>query len=278
MSIIYGSAKYGNFTMVRYTHEQLVKPGVIEDIINRGYSIYPMTDDSRTTRDVNEIELANPVKSIADLQSGLFRYQLGLANGLAPLDENSIVVNDNLADGIVEYKGTWNPITNEPLLVDGIGRSGDMYFVGGLADGETYDIDLGNGVLTVANEDMVRYREGKHHITTASDLSTHDRELLYGAMSKLKDYEIISPLETLVVPFGTSRFVQVKADSIPYPEFYIHNHGGLSNVSIHPSSGELYIDSANDASGTYSVDVRVGGRLGQSERFYIYVQINEEVS
>lgn len=53
----------------------------------------------------------------------------GSPNGVASLDENGRVPYSQLPESATELKGYWNANTNTPTLADGIGTSGDFYFV-----------------------------------------------------------------------------------------------------------------------------------------------------
>lgn len=51
----------------------------------------------------------------------------GVAGGYASLDTGGKVPVIQLPSAIMEYKGTWNPQTNIPTLVNGTGDTGDIY-------------------------------------------------------------------------------------------------------------------------------------------------------
>ena len=54
---------------------------------------------------------------------------IGDNNGIASLDSGGKIPVSQLPNSIMEYKGNYNALTNTPLLVDGIGNTGDTYRV-----------------------------------------------------------------------------------------------------------------------------------------------------
>lgn len=91
--------------------------------------------------------------------------QIGAANGIAPLDAGQKVPIANLPSTVMLYKGTWDPTTNTPTLVDGTGTSGWVYWVSaldtgtvaGLTDPSMYNFQIG---------DIVMYNGTKWELTT----------------------------------------------------------------------------------------------------------------
>lgn len=53
--------------------------------------------------------------------------QMGVAGGVATLDENGRVPYSQLPESAMEFKGEWNASTNTPTLTDGTGTNGDFY-------------------------------------------------------------------------------------------------------------------------------------------------------
>jgi hypothetical protein len=53
----------------------------------------------------------------------------GVANGYASLDPSGKVPYSELPYAIMTYKGTWDALTNTPILADGVGTAGDTYIV-----------------------------------------------------------------------------------------------------------------------------------------------------
>jgi len=76
----------------------------------------------------------------------------GQANGYAPLDVNGKIALSLLPSSVMEYKGSWNPTTNIPTLVNGTGDNGDLYRVS--VEG---DHDFGSGILHYYLGDFVIY-------------------------------------------------------------------------------------------------------------------------
>lgn len=54
---------------------------------------------------------------------------VGAANGVASLDSGGKVPLAQLPNGVFLYKGTWDPTTNTPTLIDGTGTQGWVYWV-----------------------------------------------------------------------------------------------------------------------------------------------------
>lgn len=56
-------------------------------------------------------------------------HDRGLPGGVATLDLNGRIPIAQLPETSINYRGTWNALTNTPTLADGTGTQGDMYFV-----------------------------------------------------------------------------------------------------------------------------------------------------
>jgi len=61
--------------------------------------------------------------------------QLGAISGVASLDGSGKVPLSQLPATLMEFKGSWNPNTNTPTLVDGTGTTGFTYWVSALDTG-----------------------------------------------------------------------------------------------------------------------------------------------
>lgn len=57
----------------------------------------------------------------------LLRSERGAPNGIAPLDAAGLVPVVHLNVSGLTFKGAWNPTTNTPTLLDGVGAVGDFY-------------------------------------------------------------------------------------------------------------------------------------------------------
>lgn len=77
---------------------------------------------------------------------------LGANNGVATLDSGGKVPVTQLPNSIMDYKGTYDIITNTPTLVNGTGNAGDVYI--NTAAGTR---DFGAGPITVAIGDWLVY-------------------------------------------------------------------------------------------------------------------------
>jgi hypothetical protein len=78
--------------------------------------------------------------------------QKAAANGLATLDAGGKIPVSQLPASVMEYKGTWNASTNSPILIDGVGDTGDVYLVN-VAGTQ----DLGSGSISFAVGDWAVY-------------------------------------------------------------------------------------------------------------------------
>ena len=81
--------------------------------------------------------------------------QIGAANGIAGLDGSGKVPLSQLPATLMEFKGSWDPTTNTPTLVDGTGTTGFTYWVSaafagpdaGLSDPSMYNFQIGDLVI-----------------------------------------------------------------------------------------------------------------------------------
>ena len=81
--------------------------------------------------------------------------EVGAANGVASLDSGGKIPLSQLPSSLMEFKGSWNPNTNTPTLVDGTGTTGFTYWVSaadtgtvaGLTDPSMYNFQIGDLVI-----------------------------------------------------------------------------------------------------------------------------------
>jgi hypothetical protein len=79
----------------------------------------------------------------------------GAASGVATLDGSGKIPLSQLPATLMEFKGSWNPNTNTPALVDGTGTTGFTYWVSaldlspvaGLSDPSMYNFQIGDLVI-----------------------------------------------------------------------------------------------------------------------------------
>lgn len=91
----------------------------------------------------------------------------GIANGYAPLDGAAKIPVAYLPNAVFIYQGTWDPTTNTPILIDGTGTTGSVYYVSaafagpvvGLTDPSMINFQIG---------DLVIYNGTKYELTTPS--------------------------------------------------------------------------------------------------------------
>ena len=65
--------------------------------------------------------------NITEVTNGLSSTLLGAPNGIATLDNNSKLVISQMPISVMDYKGTYDIVTNTPTLADGTGNQGDVY-------------------------------------------------------------------------------------------------------------------------------------------------------
>lgn len=65
--------------------------------------------------------------NITEVTNGLSSTLLGAPNGIATLDNNSKLVMSQMPISVMDYKGTYDIVTNTPNLIDGTGNQGDVY-------------------------------------------------------------------------------------------------------------------------------------------------------
>ena len=267
----YGSARNGSFTMVRYTDAHLSSQDVIDEINSRGFKIYAMDDPARVVRDIMEHELDYEIRTPDDLLTKLYPRDCGVPGGIAMLDDKGDIPNDNLPNPVVTSKGDWNPVLNDPMLLNGMGNSGDQYMVTNCPN--QIDIDLGDGPITVVNDNFIMYRDGKYVVSFSDALSKSEKKHLENSMQNVDKPRIISPHSTIEIELGDHQFVQIMNTECPRGEYHLQDNGGLTNISLHPITGELYIRSSLDTVGKYTVTIAMGASLGQVINFEIYVDI-----
>lgn len=72
-------------------------------------------------------------------------------NGVATLDAGGKIPTSQLPNSVMEFKGVYDPNTNSPALVDGVGNTGDVY----VSNAGSHD--FGSGSITFAAGDYVVY-------------------------------------------------------------------------------------------------------------------------
>lgn len=289
MSQIYARIVGGAFTQIRYTSEALRFGTTIADIVAAGDEIYPVidelanegTEEAPVFRAPTDLEIANAVTAISDIAKPLYQRDLGIAGGVASLDESGDLLRDQMPDEVVEYLGTWDPETNTPELANGIGNIGDTYLVSEAIGNVDYTVNLGGDDIKVRGGMSIVFRAEKGDeengiwvATGGTGLSTADREMLENAQQNVKTYAVSCLPAAPATEVGGVILAQVSSEDNPYPEFMLVDDGGLSAVTLNAFSGELRIDTAADAEGAYDVIVKVGGALGQSEEVTVTVTVN----
>ena len=124
----------------------------------------------------------NPVLNKTDIGLGnvtddaqVKRSEMGVANGVATLDNNGKVPDSQLPDSVlgnVKFMGTWNASTNTPELVEGSEEDNGHYYIVDVPGSQFgFDFDAGDWVINsngswskVDNVDAVKSVNGKDGI------------------------------------------------------------------------------------------------------------------
>jgi hypothetical protein len=124
-----------------------------------GWYLRNMTGDGR----------ANWAKiNITEVTNGLSSTLLGAPNGIATLDSTSKLTIAQMPITVMDYKGTYDIVTNTPVLVDGTGNQGDVY-VNTAAGTRTFG--PGN-TITVAVGDWLIYNGTKWEKTLGNNVGS----------------------------------------------------------------------------------------------------------
>jgi hypothetical protein len=138
------------------------------------------------------------IKNKPDLSVYELVANKGVPSGYAPLNSSGKIDASFLSISGTEYKGTWNPTTNTPTLVDGTGTNGWFYYVD--ADGSR---DLGSGIIDFQEGNIVIYDNvsnqwkkvgGQQLITNDLDVSltdfTDNAVYYYGGNTDAGDWQV----------------------------------------------------------------------------------------
>lgn len=96
---------------------------------------YESQPDTNAFTDAEKTKLANlaavaSTGNFSDLvgtPTFIEESRIGQNNGIAPLDSSGLVPVKHLNVSGLEFKGGWNPLTNDRGLIDGVGSVGDFY-------------------------------------------------------------------------------------------------------------------------------------------------------
>jgi len=106
--------------------------------------------------------------NITEVTNGLSSTLLGAANGIATLDSNSKLTIAQMPISVMDYKGTYDIVTNTPNLVDGTGNQGDVYVC---TTAGTRTFGTGN-TLTVSVGDWLIYNGTKWEKTLGNNVGS----------------------------------------------------------------------------------------------------------
>jgi hypothetical protein len=180
--------------------------------VNDSYNYIQFVNDGNRL----QLEAEGPVTSNErvkiPIRTGLVLLDdlLGVANGIATLDNDGLVPVTQLPFSAIAYQGAWNALTNNPSLADGSGTAGDFYFVS-VAGTQ----DLGSGNITFGVGDMVVYngsvwqKVGTPIPTTQIVDNTSITDANYTL--KLTDNQ-----KLLKAPFTGSYNITVPTDAVPF--------------------------------------------------------------
>lgn len=104
--------------------------------------------------------------NITEVTNGLSSTLLGAPNGIATLDSNSKLLISQLPITVMDYRGTYDIVTNVPVLVDGTGNQGDVYVNTAVG---TRTFGPGN-TITVAVGDWLIYNGTKWEKTLGNNV------------------------------------------------------------------------------------------------------------
>ena len=158
----------------------------IEEGVSIVDKINEIVEDTKEVIDnytVNGYKISeNPVLNKTDIGLGnvtddaqVKRFEMGVANGVATLDDNGKVPDSQLPDSVlgnVKFMGTWNASTNTPELVEGNEEDNGHYYIVDVPGSQFgFDFDAGDWVINsngswskVDNVDAVKSVNGKDGI------------------------------------------------------------------------------------------------------------------
>ena len=158
----------------------------IEEGVSIVDKINEIVEDTKEVIDnytVNGYKISeNPVLNKTDIGLGnvtddaqVKRSEMGVANGVATLDDNGKVPDSQLPDSVlgnVKFMGTWNASTNTPELIEGDEEDNGHYYIVDVPGSQFgFDFDAGDWVINsngswskVDNVDAVKSVNGKDGI------------------------------------------------------------------------------------------------------------------
>lgn len=77
--------------------------------------------------------------------------EVGAPSGVASLDGSGKIPVSQLPNSVMEFKGSWNPSTNSPTLIDGTGNTGDVYWV---------TVAFAGPIAGLSNPSMINFQIG----------------------------------------------------------------------------------------------------------------------
>lgn len=188
---------------------------------------------------------------------------MAVNNGVATLDAGGKIPSAQLPS-FMTYKGTWDPISNIPTLVDGTGDNGDVYKASQVG---TYN--FGSGDITFAEGDWVIYNGSIWEKSTNSDLVASVNGQQGVVLLDLEDIP-----ETSIVKYYTSTEqtnvatltagVSSNADSL-------HTHPLKADKIVTPTSAQKLEFQIVDANGQY-----IGSgiyKIGTNDDFVTFMAI-----
>lgn len=186
-------------------------------------------------------------------------------NGIASLDQNGRIPYEQLPESAMEFKGTWDAITNTPTLVNGTGTKGDFYVVNSAATsgstqfGQKFFV---NDRVIYDGQTWVRLASGSNASLTVTSEEFRQlqtaKELIPGCLYIISDTYLGSTKMTVCLRavstdrYDTRMFIPSKPDwDLAAPVIW---PTGLLSYSIDDTVGEVYV-------GKYG-SVRIKGNSG----------------
>lgn len=144
-----------------------VELNTLGSVIKQAYEDMPNTNaytDAEKTK-LAGINLPIEFEDLNGVPDFITEDRIGVPDGIAPLDSAGLVPLAHLNVSGLSFKGSWNPLTNTPNLVNGSGSVGDFYKAG--ASGT---FNFGNGDYTFNEGDWAIFAAGVWQRIGSSDL------------------------------------------------------------------------------------------------------------
>lgn len=145
------------------TVNNIIASGDINGALKKSITVTDKDNATHTYNNTDDVEITSVLSAQKDIngdsidQTYIKNNKLGVANGVATLDNSGRLPYSQLPESAMELKGLWNADTNTPTLVQGVGTNGDFYIVsvGGTQFGEGFNV---NDRIIFVSEDNLWHR------------------------------------------------------------------------------------------------------------------------